>query len=134
MTKNPLLKPIGNGECFLLDLEGHKTVTVKLPVDVTTEISGQDLLTSEGPFAKLKSKLGLTPKAESWLVVTSVDNPLLEQLDKFKALVVEQLVGATARPVTKSNLMVSASVPVNGKGQLDDATKEESLRSHVTRN
>ena len=134
MTKDDTsLKALENGDCFLLDLEGHKTVALRLPVNVATEISGQDLLASGGLFAKLKAKFGLIPEAESWLAVTSVDNPLLERLDRFKALLVEQLADATGRPVTKASLAVSASVPVNGEEQLY-AVEADDLRPHVTRN
>jgi len=114
-------KPIESSGCFLLDLEGHKTVAVRLPANVTSEISGQDLLTSLGFFAKVKVKLRFTPEPESWLAVTSVDNPLLEQLDRFKALLVQHIAEATGKPVTKSNLAVSASIPVNGSEQLPEA-------------
>ena len=103
------------------NLEGHKTVAVRLPANVASEISGQDLLTSLGFFAKMKTKLRFTPEPESWLAVTSVDNPLLEQLDRFKALLVQHIAEATGKPVTKSNLAVSASIPVNGSEQLPEA-------------
>ena len=114
-------KPIESGGCFLLDLEGHKTVAVRLPANVANEISGQDLLASLGFFAKMKAKLRFAPEPESWLAVTSVDNPLLEQLDRFKALLVQHIAEATGKPVTKSNLAVSASVLVNGSEQLPEA-------------
>ena len=102
---------------------------MRLPANVTSEISGETLV-SGGFFTKLKSRLGFTPTEESWLAVTSVDNPMLEQLDRFKALLVENLTNATGRAVTKSNLAVSASVPVDGKerGLQDDYD----LPSHPT--
>jgi len=136
MTKgDALLKPLGGGECFLLDFEGRKTVAVKLPANVASEISGQALLISEGFFAKLKSKLGLTPEAESWLAVTSVDNPLLEQLDRFKTLLVEQLADATGKPITKTDVAVSAGVPVNEEERTNVALKQDAgMRYHAPRN
>jgi len=128
-----LLKSLGGGECFLLDFEGRKTVAVKLPANVTSEISGQALLISEGLFAKLKSKLGLTSEAESWLAVTSVDNPLLEQLDRFKSLLVEQLADATGKPVTKTDVAVSAGVPVNEEERTNVSLKRDvGMRYHAT--
>ena len=118
MTKDlASLKPLGSGECFLLDVEGYSTVAVRLPAEIASEISGETFLISRGFLAKVKSKLGLMPQVESWLAVTSVDNPSLEQLDRFKGLLVECLAGATGRPITRSSLAVSASVPVNGSGQ-----------------
>jgi len=111
------LKPLGNGECFLVDLDGHRTIAVRLPTDVASEISGESLLISQGIFTKVKVRLGLASEPESWLAVTSVDNPLLEELDRFKALLVARLTDATGVAVTKSSLSISASVPVNGKDQ-----------------
>ena len=119
MTRDGSLKRLGMGESFLVDLEGHKIVTVRLPTDVASEISGEALI-SRGLSGKLKSKLRLTPEAETWLVVTSVDNPLLERLDKFEGLLVEQLAHATGGAVTKSNLAVSVAVPLSEEGQFYD--------------
>jgi len=123
-TDHALLKPLDAGECFLLDLEGHKTVAVRLPANVASEISGEGLLPG-GLFAKLKSGLGIAPETESWLAVTSLDNPLLEELDSFKALLARHLTDATGRTVTKLNLTVSASVPVNGKEQLYNMSEDD---------
>jgi len=49
------LKPLSSGECFLLDHECHRTVAIRLPVNVASEISGEDLLIAEGFVAKFKS-------------------------------------------------------------------------------
>jgi len=113
MAREPAsLKPLGNGECFLVDVGGHRTVAVRLPADVASEISRESILISQGLFTKVKSRLGLAPEPKGWLAVTSVDNPLLEELDRFKALLVARLTDATGIAVTKSSLAISASVPV----------------------
>ena len=126
------LKPLGSGECFLVSLDGHKTIAVRLPADVTSEISGESLLIVQGFFAKMKSRLGLVPEPESWLAVTSVDNPLLEELDKFKSLLAARLTDATGIAVTKSSLAISASVPVNGKEQRFE--DDDNIPIHAFRN
>jgi hypothetical protein len=110
-------KPIDTGAGFLLDLQGHKVVSLRLPGKVAKEISSEDVVESGGIFMRLKAKLGLIPETEQWLTVTSVDNPLLPQLDNFKALVAQQLTTATGTPITHSNLAVCASIPLNGTDQ-----------------
>ena len=126
------LKPLGNGECFLVDLDGHRTIAVRLPTDVASEISGESLLISQGFFTKVKVRLGLASEPESWLAVTSVDNPLLEELDRFKALLVARLTDATGVAVTKSSLSISASVLVNGKEQVFE--DDDKIPTHGFRN
>ena len=126
------LKPLGNGECFLVDLDGHRTIAVRLPTDVASEISGESLLISQGIFTKVKVRLGLASEPESWLAVTSVDNPLLEELDRFKALLVARLTDATGVAVTKSSLSISASVLVNGKEQVFE--DDDKIPTHGFRN
>jgi len=126
------LKPLGNGECFLVDLDGYRTIAVRLPADVASEISGESLLISQGFFTKVKVRLGLASEPESWLAVTSVDNPLLEELDRFKALLVARLTDATGVAVTKSSLSISASVLVNGKEQVFE--DDDKIPTHGFRN
>lgn len=115
--------PLESNGGFLLDLEGHKVVALRLPSKVAKEISGQEMETSGGILSKLKAKLGLTPETGRWLTVTSVYNPMLEEPDRFEALVAQGLTNATGAIVTKSNVAISASVPINRKGQPPDAVE-----------
>jgi nitrogen fixation protein FixH len=59
----------------------------------------------------------------------------LEQLDRFKTLLVEQLADATGKPVTKTDVAVSAGVPVNEEERTNVALKRDvGMRYHATRN
>ena len=60
------------------------------------------------------------------VVLTSVDNPLLEEIPKFLPLVTEALTKATGTAVRESDLAISASVPVSGIR--DEAEPWESVR------
>ncbi len=104
-------KPLGSNSVFLLDLDGHKVIALKLPSKVANEVSGQKRHTS-GILGRLKAKLGLTPESEQWLTVTSVDNPLLQEYDKFGALVAQELTTATGTTITETDLAISASIPI----------------------
>lgn len=108
------LKPLETNPGFLLDLEGHKVVALRLPSRVVKKISGQEMETSGGILSKLKAKLRHAPETELWWTVTNVDNPLLEKSDRFKALVAHWLTTATGSTVNKADLAISASVPING--------------------
>jgi len=111
---------------FLFDIEGHSVVAVKVASRIAKQISGQNMKSSRGIISKLKAKLGLTEETERWLVVTSVDNPLIEEIPKFVPLVAATLTKATDTAVTESDLAISASVPVPGIRDKDD--QSESVR------
>ena len=83
------------------------------------EISGQDLLAVGGVLSRLRAKLKFTPEAERWLAVTSVDNPMLEQLDDFQASVARELGSATGGVVIGSSVEVCATVPLNERDPFD---------------
>jgi len=120
------VKPLQN--TFLFDLEGHFVVALKLASKIAKQISGEDMKTSGGIVSSLKAKLGLTPRTERWFVVTSVDNPLLEEV-RFGALVADRLTKATGNTVAESDLAISASVPVTGvreKGQPFNSMRDDS--------
>jgi hypothetical protein len=106
---------LGNNNAFLLDLDGHKVLAVRLPRKVEKEISGQESEASGGILSKLKAKLGFETETDRWLTVANIDNPLLDQLDTFGELVVQGLTNAIGAPVARSGVTVSASVPVNAK-------------------
>jgi hypothetical protein len=105
-------KPIESNAGFLLDLEGRKVITLRVPSKVAEEISGEEPQTSGGILSRLKAKLGFGRETEHWLTITSVDNPLLEDNDKFGAVVAQELTTATGTTITKSNLAISVSVPI----------------------
>jgi hypothetical protein len=105
-------KPLQSNAGFLLDLEGHKIIALKLPSKVAKEISGQERQTSGGVLARLRAKLGFEPETEPWLTVTSVDNPLLEDCEKFGALVAPELTTATGTSIAMTDLAISASMPI----------------------
>ncbi len=122
-------KPLESNASFMLNLDGHKVVALRLPSKVAMELSGQELLEPAGMLSKLKAKLGLRTAAETehWLTVTNVDNPLLDEHHKFEALVAQQLTTATGTPVNKSDLVISASVPIDGDEPPDLVRHEERL-------
>lgn len=119
-------KPLDSNESFLLNLEGHKVVALRLPSKVAMELSGQELMDSGSMLSKLKDKLGIGSVAETehWLMVTNVDNPLLDEHDKFEALAAQELTTASGTAVNKSDIVISASVPINGD-QLPDLVRHE---------
>lgn len=129
------VKPLQN--TFLFDLEGHSVVAAKVASKVAKQISGQDMTSSRGIISKLKAKLGLTKETERWFVVTSVDNPLLEETDKFGLLVAERLTKATGATVSESDLTMSASVRVSGNREKDEPSavrddREELVTQAIT--
>ena len=68
-------------------------IALKLASKVAEHISGQEN-DSGGIISMLKAKLGLTSETERWFVVTSLNNPLLEEM-RFGALVADRLTKAT---------------------------------------
>jgi hypothetical protein len=80
--------------------------------EVAKEIAGRDSTISQGILSKLKAKFAHNDETEQWLTVTNIDNPLLEEYDRFRALVVQGLSTATGITVPMSNLAISASVPI----------------------
>ncbi len=122
-------KPLESNASFLLNLEGHKVVALRLPSKVAMELSGQELLEPASMLSKLKARLGLGSVAETehWLTVTNVDNPLLDEHTKFEALVAQELTTASGTAVNKSDLVISASVPIDGDEPPDLVRHEERL-------
>jgi len=122
-------KPLNDNASFLLNLEGHRVVALRLPTKVAMELSGQELLESVGILSKLKAKLGLGSVAETvhWWTVTNVDNPLLDEHDKFEALVAQELTNATGTAVNKSDLAISASVPTDLNHQPPQVVRHEEI-------
>ena len=113
------LKHLGNESSFLFKLHGYNVIALRLSADVVREISGEDLVAVGSVLSRLKAKFGFTPKAEGWLAITSVDNPMLEQLDAFQASVAKELGYATGEMVIDSNVEVCATVPLNEREPFD---------------
>ena len=113
------LKPLKNPVSFILKLQGYPVLVLRLPMEVVREISGHDLVAVGGVLSRLKGKLKFTPGAERWLAVTSVDNPMLEQLDDFQASVARELGFATGDAVIGSSVEVCATVPLNEREPFD---------------
>lgn len=123
--KNISANLLEDASCFLLDLQGRKVVTLRLPRNVARELSGQDLIPASGVLSKLKAMLRPDPETRRWLVVTSVDNPLLERLDDFKSLIAGNLSDESDTSVSPSSLSVCACVPINGREQAPEIIKDE---------
>ena len=124
------IKPLQN--TFLIDLEGHSVIALKLASKVAKQISGQE--NSGGIISKLKTKLGLTSETERWFVVTSLNNPLLEEI-WFGALVADRLTKATGTSITESELTISPAAGVREKddrfNSVEDAQEKSVAQSLV---
>ena len=105
--------PLEIDEGFLFKLEGHSVVSLKLPGKIAKQLSGQDLK-AQGIISQLKAKLSRNSEADQWLTLTIVDNPLLEELDRFRSVVAEGLRNAIGTTIDKRDLTIAATVPVNG--------------------
>jgi hypothetical protein len=105
-------KPLESNAGFVLDIERHKVIALKLPGELAKEIAGRDSTISQGILSKLKAKFAHNDETEQWLTVTNIDNPLLNDYDRFGTLVVQRLRAATGIAVPMSNLAISASVPI----------------------
>jgi hypothetical protein len=102
-------KPLDSNTGFLLDLNGHKAVAMKLSNGVAKEITGHS--TSTGVLARLKAVFGGAP-GDQWLILTNSQNPLLKDYDSFSALVAKQLTTAIGTEVPTKKLIISGSIPI----------------------
>lgn len=120
-------KPLDNDAGYVLEVEGYNAVALKLPGKIAKDIAGQDSSPGEdGMLGKLKTKIGRTSEADQeWLVVTNVGNTLLEDYDRFAALVAEGLTNASGGSVPISNLVISASIRITGMGQRMEERMEQ---------
>jgi len=118
------IKPLQN--TFLIDLEGHSVIALKLASKVAKQISGQE--NSGGIISKLKTKLGLTSETERWFVVTSLNNPLLEEI-WFGTLVADRLTKAIGTSITESELTISAAAGVRGKYERFNSVEDAQEKS-----
>jgi hypothetical protein len=106
---------------FLFKFDGHSVVALRLSSNVSSQLSGQGMKT-EGIKSHLRAKLRRSSEADRWLTLTIVDNPLLEQLGRFRGLVAEGLSNAVGMTIDKRDLVIAATVPVNGVDEQTDQT------------
>jgi hypothetical protein len=112
MEEQVAFKALGNDAGFVLEVEGNKVIALKLPSKTAKELAGQS--TSIGTLARLLSKLNRQSDeaGQEWLVVTGVQNPLLEDYDRFAGLVAQELTKASGTIVPLSTLIISAGSAV----------------------
>ena len=94
---------------FVLELKGYKVLVLKLPRNIAGGIVGDSIL-SEGLVSKIKSKVNHAPQPEQWLAVTSIENPLLEDYDNLRELIVQGITEASGVAVNRSDLSIAASI------------------------
>lgn len=111
-TTETSFKSLDNGASFVLDVNGHKVVALKLSSKVVAEIAGSASALSSSTLSKLKSKMTHVSETDQWLTVTSIENPLLEDYDHFGALIALQLTAASGTPVVKSNVTIAGSIRI----------------------
>ena len=111
-------RPLDNDAGFILNVEGHMVVALKLPGSVAKEIAGQVSVKS-GILSRLKSKIDHDSDGQrDWLIVTNPQNALLKDRDRSGILVAEGLTNASGASVTPSNVVISPSAIVsNGEQQ-----------------
>ena len=97
---------------YLLDVDGHKVLALRLSGKVATEIAGDASTAPEGLFSKLKAKISQTSEGEQWLAVTSIENPLLEDYNNFGALIAQSLTEVSGVTVGKSELAIAGSIRI----------------------
>jgi hypothetical protein len=101
-------KPLASNTSFLLDLDGHKAVALKLPGNIASEIAGQR--GSGGIVERLKSMVG-RGSSDRWLILTSPHNPLLRD-SRFSTIVAERLTTGLGSEVQPKNLLLSGGAPL----------------------
>jgi hypothetical protein len=108
-------KPLDNQAGFLLDVDGRRVVALKVPATVAKDIAGHDISLAEGMLRKF-AQLRRANEPSQWLVVANMENSLIGDNTRFRALVGEVLTQATGFPVTVENLVVSGNKSVEVTG------------------
>jgi len=109
-TAKPSFMPLD--ACFVLNVTGHKVVALKLSSKIAREIAGDASVVSGGLRSKLEPKISRDSVTEQWLAVTSIENPLLEDCDKFGVLVAQVLTTASGVPVEKADLAIAGIIRI----------------------
>ena len=97
---------------FVLDIQGHKVLALKLSTKIVTEITGNEPILSDGFLSRIKAKMNHAPETEQWLAVTSIENPLLENHDSLGTLIAQELTEACGTSVGKSDLRIAGSIRI----------------------
>lgn len=130
-------KALDSNAAFVLDIEGHKVIALKLPGKVAKEIASQGSTASSGIRSKLKAKFAHSDETVQWLTVTNIDNPLLNDYARLGALVVQGLSNATGIRVPMSDLAISVSMPIASMEPtaplaIDEKAAQQNPRSPIT--
>ena len=103
-------QPLDHNAGFLLDVEGYRVVALKMPSSVDGEITGLWSVLSSVIPTRLKSIAGHNDEtSRQWLIVTSMQNAMLKDYDRFTALVAQGLTKASGVTVTTSDLILSSN-------------------------
>ncbi len=110
--KRSEIGPLDPNSGYVLDVEGHKVLALRVPGKIAREISGQ--ASTIGMLARLKARIMRreTRINGEWLILTNVQNPLLSDYDRFETRVAQELTDVSGIPVSASNLAVSCTSPV----------------------
>jgi hypothetical protein len=87
---------------FVLDIQGQKVVAMKLPATVAKEVAGQGAITPVGPAAGVRYE---SQTDQKWLIVTNMQNPLLQDYDSFVLLTAKGLANASGSSVEATSLV-----------------------------
>jgi len=105
-------EPLEGKAGFVLDIQGQKIAAMKLPGTVAREIAGE--ATAGATSADVKAKYG-SEVDQKWLIVTNMQNPLLQDYDRFALLTAQGLTNASGAQVPVNNLVVSTGSSVTAK-------------------
>jgi hypothetical protein len=105
-------QPLEDKAGFVLDIEGQKIAAMRLPGMVAREIAGE--VGAGATSADVKAKYG-SEIDQKWLIVTNMQNPLLQDYDRFALLTSQGLTTASGAQVPRSNLVVSTGSSVTAK-------------------
>jgi hypothetical protein len=120
MQDQAAFKALGNDAGFILDVEGNRVIALKLPSKTVKELAGQP--GSEDILTRLLAKLSRQSDeaGHQWLIVTSAQNPQLEDHDRFAGLVAQELTRASGTMIPLSTLTISAGSAVARKTETQD--------------
>lgn len=95
---------------YIIDIEGQKAVAVKLPGTVARQIAGQvGVGAAQGVGV---SAGGATDTDQSWLVVTNMQNPTLQEYNRLTLLASQGLSNASGNQVPQSRIVLTGSTQI----------------------
>jgi hypothetical protein len=86
-----------------LDIQGQKVVAIRLPATIAREVAGQGAITPIGPAVGGRYE---SQTDQKWLIVTNIQNPLLQDYDNFVLLAARGLTSASGSRVGLDDLIV----------------------------